>query len=176
MTKKCFLCGKVLKEKYFFTFNGIVYEIFPGFDDVFNLCNTCNQKRIEMLFDGFKAQEIEIKKILKTEGANLQISWREFYLLKRTISKSHRQEVWDLYSDLLDILIFLGFVTQQPVKHWMFIGGYNLVHYLGKCLYFKTEEDAVNFCRAEIETEPFKIRHPPKELIQINKMSEVRFD
>ncbi|MFA6348396.1 MAG: hypothetical protein WCX30_03115 [Candidatus Paceibacterota bacterium] len=179
MEEKCFLCGKeVLKEKYYFSFNRIAYEIFPGFNDVFTFCNVCNQKRIEASLDNYRVQKIEVEKIIKAEGNILQISWMEFFLLKRMLRGSHRSEIWNLYSDLIDILICLGFVTLQPVEHWMFDGNYNLAHYLGRRLYFITKKSAIDFCNAEIGTEPLNVKYFPRTLMQIKDVEvyEMRFN
>jgi hypothetical protein len=90
------------------------------------------------------------------------------------IEKSHRPEIWDLHDDLIDVLICLGFVTFQPVDHWMFDGSYNLAHYLGPRLYFKTKESAIDFFNADIK--PRSSGHFATKIIQIKEMLEVRFD
>lgn len=173
MEKKCFFCGNItLNEKYYFLFSGTVYEIFPGFNDFFNLCNICNQGRVEALFDNFKIQEIEVEKIIEVVGDDLQVNWMEFYLLKQRLKKSHRSEVWDLCDDLMDVLVCLGFITFRPNGNWMFDSSYNLVHYLGNRLYFKTKESAINFCNAERQlTENFS-----RVLIKIEEVIEVQFN
>ncbi|MCK9578343.1 hypothetical protein M0R01_02510 [bacterium] len=149
---KCIHCGEEIENKnYYADILGGHYQVAPGFDDIFVLCEKCYHSNLDQLI---KREKFNLDQLIHVKNGTLKMNWKQFFKLRNDFKRREIPEIDEAYCDLVNLLVYLGFLTYNPNGSWMFVESYYNIPSLYYdtifgCLFFKTKEEIKNFWKVK---------------------------